>query len=57
LNEKKQKQLCKFKEQLLAGIAYYKQLLNDWPSLQFSLNDLTLAESKLEKTTVPCWEN
>jgi hypothetical protein len=50
LNEKKQKQLYKFKEQLLAGIAYYKQLWNDWPL--FSMSDLTLAETKLNNTLI-----
>jgi hypothetical protein len=50
LNEKKQKQLYKFKEQLLAGIAYYKQLWNDWPL--FSMSDLALAETKLNNTLI-----
>lgn len=47
---KKQKQLAKFKEQLLTGIAYYKQLWNDGSLAQFSINDLTLAETKLNNT-------
>ncbi|QQL50242.1 hypothetical protein [Mucilaginibacter ginkgonis] len=47
LTEKKQKQLYKFKEQLLSGIAYYKQLWNEWPLPQFGILELAIAETKL----------
>lgn len=52
LTEKKQKQLTKFKEQLLAGITYYKQLWSDWPLPRLSINDLALAEAKLNSTFI-----
>ncbi|WP_214070103.1 hypothetical protein [Mucilaginibacter sp. dw_454] len=52
LTEKKQKQLTKFKEQLLSGISYYKQLWNEWPLPQFGIYDLALAETKLNNTLI-----
>jgi hypothetical protein len=52
LTEKKQKQLAKFKEQLLSGIAYYKQLWNDCTLPQFGIHDLALAETKLNNTFI-----
>jgi hypothetical protein len=52
LTEKKQKQLTKFKEQLLSGIIYYKQLWNEWPLPQFGIYDLALAETKLNNTLI-----
>ncbi len=54
LNEKKQKQLSKFKNQLLEGIDYYKSLFNQQAQsmkMQF-YNDLLISENKLSHTAI-----
>jgi hypothetical protein len=54
LNDKKQKQLNKFKMQLLEGIAYYKTLFNQQAQLiktQF-YDELLVSENKLNNTVI-----
>lgn len=54
LNDKKQKQLSKFKTQLLDGIEYYKSLFNEQAKLikdQF-YKELLVSENKLNNTVI-----
>lgn len=57
LNDKKKKQLIKFKDQLQEGINYYKQLFNQLPNqaagiIQFINDELALSELKLQATDI-----
>jgi hypothetical protein len=57
LTDKKAKQFGKFKEQLVSGIAYYKQLFNELPDqtsalMQALYAELGIAENKLDSTLI-----
>lgn len=57
LNDKKRKQLTKFKAQLQEGIAYYKDLFAQWPEqpahiIEQWFDELTASESALEATLI-----
>ncbi|SDD76905.1 hypothetical protein SAMN05216464_102518 [Mucilaginibacter pineti] len=57
LTDKKAKQFGKFKEQLISGIAYYKQLFNELPDqtsalMQTLYAELGVAEHKLDGTLI-----
>jgi hypothetical protein len=57
LTDKKIKQFSKFKDQLVSGIAYYKQLFSELPDqtsalMQSLYADLGIAEHKLDDTLI-----